>query len=322
MEHAKTATDHLSASIDQIAVRVESTHQATINAVSASRVTQDTILALSDVVAEIDGVTRMITGIARQTNLLAINAGVEATRSGQDGKGFAVIAQEVKSLSEQTSAATSKISSLVLDIRKSTDNAVLSVKKISDAIGGVSAAAKAMAASIPEQVRTTHEIASGIQETASANSEVTERMQRIAVEANATGAQAADVDRMCADVAQHVRQLQSTLVRIVRASSVDVDRRATPRVCIDLFGDAEVGGASQKVVIRDLSTGGARIAGTFQVSAPISLRLRGMSRPVSGKVVEQLADEVRVVFDPSRAVDADLARLISHHQGADRSLVA
>ena len=83
--------------------------------VSTVEETHSEISALQEQIERVAGVSAQITAITRQTNLLALNATIEAARAGEFGKGFSVVAGEVKALAGQTSEATEKITE-ILDI--------------------------------------------------------------------------------------------------------------------------------------------------------------------------------------------------------------
>jgi methyl-accepting chemotaxis protein len=114
-------------------------------------------LAIS--VDQINDVSNLIRRIAGQTNLLALNATIEAARAGEAGRGFAIVAQEVKNLAAQTEQATAAITQQISSIEDTTSRAVHTMKTITGTISRLDDIANEVASAVEQQGTVTQEIA-------------------------------------------------------------------------------------------------------------------------------------------------------------------
>ncbi len=94
----------------------------------------NTIVRLSEQSQQIGGIIASVTDVANQSNLLAVNASIEAAKAGEQGKGFAVVAQEIKSLALQSKQATMQVRDILSDIQKATSAAVMATEQTSKAV--------------------------------------------------------------------------------------------------------------------------------------------------------------------------------------------
>jgi methyl-accepting chemotaxis protein len=94
----------------------------------------ESIVKLSEQNQTIGEIISTVNDLAQQSNLLAVNAAIEASKAGEQGKGFAVVAQEVKSLAEQSKQATVQVRTILNDIQKATASAVMTTEQVSKAV--------------------------------------------------------------------------------------------------------------------------------------------------------------------------------------------
>src|SRR6185295_7574515 len=102
------------------------------DAVQVAKAANTTMAKLGSSSSEVGEIVKVITSIAEQTNLLALNATIEAARAGEAGKGFAVVASEVKDLAQETAKATEEISSRIQTIQTDTSAAVEAIARIAE----------------------------------------------------------------------------------------------------------------------------------------------------------------------------------------------
>lgn len=166
------AAEQMTSTIVEIAENTEKTRTASNEAVERIQKTSTNIGLLSDSAQKIGNVVETINDISEQTNLLALNATIEAARAGEAGNGFAVVAGEIKSLSQQTAEATFEIKEKIENIQSSTQETVSEIEDVTIIINDVNNMIDTVSAAVEEQSVTTKEItrnvsqaAQGIQET-------------------------------------------------------------------------------------------------------------------------------------------------------------
>jgi methyl-accepting chemotaxis protein len=291
------AAEQLTASIREIGVQIARASSVTATAVRTGHRAQDTIQSLSTVVSNISEMSANIGKIASQTNLLALNATIEAARAGEAGRGFAVVASEVKSLSGQTAKSTEEINRLVEEIEAATEAAVKSVGQIGTEIEEVDRVANSIAAAIEEQGAATQEIARSVDQSAQASREVSTRIVSVSGGARDVSARASEVQAAIANASSDIVALRSTLVRVVRTSSEDADRREFPRFRVDVpvtISTARNGRAVSTLL--DVSEGGARIDDIpgLVIGDSCNLHLDEISAPVPFVVKDRSGEHLQL----------------------------
>jgi methyl-accepting chemotaxis protein/CHASE3 domain sensor protein len=215
IEAVATATEELSASVGEIGRQVSESNRIAGAAVAQAEATDARIGKLSRAAQQIGDVVKLITAIAEQTNLLALNATIEAARAGEAGRGFAVVASEVKSLASQTAKATEEISSHIAGMQQATEESVTAIKAIGSTITQVSNIASSIASAVEEQGTATQEIARSVQTVAHGTREAAQNIVQVNRGATETGAASEQVLSSAKSLSAESTRLRDELDRFM-----------------------------------------------------------------------------------------------------------
>lgn len=187
VQSVASAAEEMSTSVAEISQQVQDSSRIAGEAVRQAQATDARIAELSRAAARIGDVVKLITAIAEQTNLLALNATIEAARAGEAGRGFAVVASEVKALAAQTGKATEEIGTQIAGMQAATQDSVVAIKEIGATIGRISEIAATIAAAVEQQGAATQEIARHVGEAAKGTTRVAANIADVNRGAGETG---------------------------------------------------------------------------------------------------------------------------------------
>jgi methyl-accepting chemotaxis protein len=203
-----TSAEEMGASIREIAHNATEAARIAATAVSGAETANATVARLGESSVEIGNVIKVITSIAEQTNLLALNATIEAARAGEAGKGFAVVASEVKDLAQETAKATEDISRRIQAIQTDSTAAVEAIGHIAEVIGQINGFQSTIASAVEEQTVTTNEMSRNVAEAATGATEIASNITGVATAAQSTSEGVNDARRTAEDLARMSSDLQ------------------------------------------------------------------------------------------------------------------
>jgi methyl-accepting chemotaxis protein len=215
VQTAASGAEELAASIAEISTQVSASVRTAEKAAEEAEQTDQNVRSLSEAATRIGDVVNLIRDIAEQTNLLALNATIEAARAGEAGRGFAVVASEVKQLATQTAKATDEIGSKIGEIQVATDHTVSSIRRILDIIETIRSVTSAIEGSVEEQSTATQEIATNAQGAATSTQEVTNNMDGVHAAADRTGSAATNIKTLAERLQKRTGKLQSEVAEFV-----------------------------------------------------------------------------------------------------------
>lgn len=203
-----SAAEELSASIGEINRQIEESTKVAGAAVAEVKRTDATVSTLSEAATQIGDVVKLIQDIAEQTNLLALNATIEAARAGEAGKGFAVVASEVKNLANQTAKATEEISKKIVTIQGVSIESVKAIRSIGEVIEQIDSITHTIAEALRQQDSATREISNNVQQASAGTSEVSSSIVNVTYAAKESGHAANEVMEAAGELSKQADTLR------------------------------------------------------------------------------------------------------------------
>lgn len=191
VETAATGVSQMAASMREIAVTTADAANVCAAASELASSVSTSMAQLQDTSVGVAEIVRMIGSIAEQTNLLALNATIEAAHAGEAGRGFGVVAAEVKELSSETAEATMRAAQLLAAIDGGTAAAVTVTTDLRRVLDAISAHQYTISAAVEENTVTGAEVARGVGEAAAGSVRIAESIATVASGAAETTAVAA-----------------------------------------------------------------------------------------------------------------------------------
>lgn len=190
---AAAASDEFALSISEISQQASSSSELARLAADATSEADTTIGALSASANEVGHVVELIQNIAQRTNLLALNASIEAARGGEAGRGFAVVASEVKELAMQTSRATEQVAEQIRAMQDTTGASVTALRSIATQVKELETAAVAIASAVDQQSVAGQDLSRSIDLAASGTQRLADHIGEVRELSHSTGEAAREV---------------------------------------------------------------------------------------------------------------------------------
>ncbi len=199
--------------------QVQASDAASSDAATNIKLASQVMERLENSSRSIGQVVKVIGEIAQQTNMLALNATIEASRAGEHGRGFGVVAGEVKSLANQTAQAASQVTAQISEIQAATLEASESLANVRETLTGLSETSRLVFEGIREQSATLGQISSLSSETAEKNAQATDFMSKVIGAGQTTRSVSDEVKRSAGNILEKTEAINKNSELVVEQFS-------------------------------------------------------------------------------------------------------
>jgi methyl-accepting chemotaxis protein len=216
-----SATEELSSSITEIDRQMTHASKVSMAVNEQARATEHAGHELLKSSGRITEVVSLIRSIAEQTNLLALNATIEAARAGEAGRGFAVVASEVKQLATQTADATNTIATFVQSMTSAAQRTVTGMDAVISQLASIADVSTAISVAVSQQTATTSEISRDVQFVAGASANASAHISEVGHQVNTTGAAAEELAVTAGELmrgSEELKRQMDSFLNVVRAA--------------------------------------------------------------------------------------------------------
>lgn len=207
-----TAAEEMSATVEEIARSAASAselsreaHKIVNDSVTVIKETSSIVNAQGIKSKKIGEVIQFINDIANKTDLLAVNAAIEAANAGEHGKGFAVVAEEVRKLAERTTKASSEITSIIKDIQVSSEEAVVTMEKANKSFDAV-------LSNVNQVNDLITQIATAVEEQSSASADIASNIHGVSRVSNDTLSLSQETIKIVGDMSEKMELLKKSIL--------------------------------------------------------------------------------------------------------------
>lgn len=326
---AKDGAATLAGALDHARTLIERSTSGAKAAAHAGTQGEKEIRKLAETVNTISSMTGLICTIAEQTNLLALNAAIEAARAGEAGKGFAVVADEVKKLAVQSASAATDVQALVEQLAGGTAKSVAAVEAIGCHLTEVGTVTASLDDCLSSQQATTAQLASAADSAWTAARAAAERVSFVAESILDAKSATARLKSDIIVMNSAMQTLKDSISADIATAFGQAERRTAPRFSTDAAATVQAFGSATSGQLVDISTGGACIRTARHLSTGDKLELSipafGLTLPAT--VVGASAGQLHCQFastmpESSREQLARLtARLFAALERDDTSLI-